>query len=134
MYTAPKSKIKSRVHYAPEPAWGVHTQNKIASLTSLRQLTIRHCLQLLLHASRAIINRYLLPAKPTAANSPQQHVVARWDRQTDGLTDAQQFHRPCSTHCTSSAKNVRCQKQDSSRIIQHRVPRSISGMTKLFCQ
>ena len=51
---------------------------------------------LLLGAGRAGIDRYLLPAGPTAANPP--HAVAavdRWNGQTDGQTDTVPLHRPC---------------------------------------
>jgi len=38
-------------------------------------------------AVRRVIDRYLLPAGPTAANPPQRYaVVDRWDRQTDRRT------------------------------------------------
>ena len=48
----------------------------------LRQLTAWHCSQLLLSAGRAAIDRYLLPARPTAANPMQQHARNAADRQT----------------------------------------------------
>ena len=36
-------------------------------------------------AAAAAIDRYILPAGPTAANPPQQHAaVDRWDRQMAG--------------------------------------------------
>ena len=42
----------------------------------------------------AVIDRYLLAAKPMATNPPQWCVVAKWrDRRQK---DTQQFHRPCS--------------------------------------
>jgi len=71
-------------------------------------------------ADRATIDRYLLPAEPTAANPPRRRAAVGWDRQrntyrqspqqqtrgsgvrlsdgtdrqTDGRTDARQLHRP----------------------------------------
>jgi len=42
----------------------------------------------MLGASRAAVNRYLLPAGPTAANAPHAAAaVDSWDRQTDRQTD-----------------------------------------------
>jgi len=35
-------------------------------------------------AGRAAIDRYLLPAVPTAANPPHAAAAGEWDRQTDG--------------------------------------------------
>ena len=79
----------------------------------LRRLETWHCSHLLLTAvllwiiwierrprlmqtRRAAIDRYRQPAGPTAANPPHAAAaVDRWDRQTDGRTDARQFHRPC---------------------------------------
>jgi len=40
-------------------------------------------LRLLVTAGRAAIDRYLLATGPTAANLKQEHVAARWDRQSD---------------------------------------------------
>ena len=40
-------------------------------------------MQLLLTAGCAAIDRYLLPAWPTAANPPQGANAGKWDRQTD---------------------------------------------------
>ena len=37
-------------------------------------------------AGRAAIDRYLLPAGPTAANLPHAAAAGEWDRQTDGRT------------------------------------------------
>jgi len=40
---------------------------------------------LLRRPATAAVDRYFLPAGPTAANPPQRHAaVDRWDRQTDG--------------------------------------------------
>jgi len=36
-------------------------------------------------ADRAAIDRYLLPAGPTAANPPHAAAAGEWDRQRDGL-------------------------------------------------
>jgi len=45
-----------------------------------------HHTLLLLPASRAAINRYLLAAGPTAANPQQQCMEAGWDGRTDRQT------------------------------------------------
>ena len=58
--------------------------NKQSVLSFLRQLTTWHCSQLLLSASRAAIDRYLLAAGPTAANPPQRRAAGEWG---DGRTD-----------------------------------------------
>ena len=48
----------------------------------------------MLGASRAAVNRYLLPAGPTAANAPHAAAaVDSWDRQTDRQTDGRTPHR-----------------------------------------
>ena len=53
----------------------------------LHQLTTWHCSKLLLSASRAALDQYLLPAGPTAANPPHPAAaIDRWDRQTDRQT------------------------------------------------
>jgi len=49
----------------------------------------------LLQTRRAAIDRYRLPAGPTAANPPHVAAAGRWDRQTDGQTDTVPLHRPC---------------------------------------
>jgi len=49
---------------------------------------------LLLGAGRAVIDRYLRPARLTAANPPHAAVaVDFWDRQTDGRTDGRTPYR-----------------------------------------
>ena len=51
----------------------------------------------------AAIDRYLLPAGRSAANSPAAMVaVDRWDRRTDGRTDARSLHEPYSTYYAGS--------------------------------
>jgi len=51
----------------------------------LRQLTTQHCSQLLLSAGHAAIDRYRLPAGPTAANPPPTAAaVDKRHRQTGG--------------------------------------------------
>jgi len=46
-----------------------------------------------------VVQLFGLPARRSAANPPHAAaVVDRWNRQTDGRTDARPFHRPCSTH------------------------------------
>ena len=62
----------------------------------LRPLKTWHCPQSLMRAVRAAIDRYLLPAGPTAANPPHATAEGEWDRQTDGRTDTVPFHRPFS--------------------------------------
>jgi len=44
----------------------------------------------------AAVDRYLMPARRSAANSPQQHAVIGegWDGQTDGRTDGRAGRRP----------------------------------------
>ena len=51
--------------------------SKMSVFNFLRQLTTQHCLYLLLSASHAAIDRYLLAARPTAANQPQQRVAVK---------------------------------------------------------
>ena len=58
------------------------------------------------HAGLAEIDRYLLPAGPTAANPPHAAAaVDRWDRQTNGETDG---HRivTCTLQALSMANRV----------------------------
>ena len=70
----------------------------------LRTLTTWHCPHS--PAAGAAIDRYLLPAGPTAANL-QQTVVHAWtDRQTDRRTDTVLFHRACCACYASSGKNI----------------------------
>jgi len=78
----------------------------------LRQLTTWHCLQLLLRAGHAAIDRYLLPVVPKAANPPHGRAAAEWYEtnrrtrgQTDGRMDARQFHIDSVAHA-SSANNI----------------------------
>jgi len=53
----------------------------------LRTLTTWHCPHS--PAAAAAIDRYLLPAGPTAANLQQRRAATGWDRRTDGRpTDA----------------------------------------------
>ena len=42
-------------------------------------------------AGRAVIDRYLLPAEPTAANPPRAAAAGEWDR--DGQTDRRTLYR-----------------------------------------
>jgi len=58
-----------------------HTRTRSGPITlpgpqSGRQLTVG--------VGRAAIDRYLLPAGPTAANPPHAAAAGEWDRQTDG--------------------------------------------------
>jgi len=52
-----------------------------------------------------------LPAFAAERRSPQSiapHAdvaIDRWDRQTDGQTDARSFHGPCSAYCSGSVSN-----------------------------
>jgi len=66
---------------------------------------------LLLGASHAAINRYLLPAGPTAANLPHTAAaVDSWDRQMDRQpdrrTDTVPLHRPCRILCESVSNSI----------------------------
>ena len=57
----------------------------------IRQLTMWHCLRVLLSAGHEAIKWYLLATKPTAANPPQRHATTKWwddeDRRVDRQTD-----------------------------------------------
>jgi len=81
--------------------WLLNTDDPELSLFQLIQAAVQFptsaanvtLLQLLLSAGRAAIDRYLLPAGPTAANPP--HTVAavdRWGRQTDRQTRGGSSH------------------------------------------
>ena len=55
------------------------------------------------------IDRYLLPAGPTAANPPQRRAAAGWDGRTrQRRTDTRQIHRPCSARYAGIANNTTC--------------------------
>ena len=66
------------------------THYKQVGVQLQRTLTTWHCPHLLLRAvlrrgaGHAAIDRYLLPATPTAANPPHSAAAGEWDRQTDG--------------------------------------------------
>ena len=85
-----------------------HLNKRVFSFT--RQLTMWHCLRVLLSAGHEAFKWYLLATKPTAANPPQRHATTKWwddedrrvDRQTDRQTDARQF--PCSAYYVSRVK------------------------------
>jgi len=69
-------------------------RKKKSVFSFLRQLITWHCPHLLLNAvllrrpAAAAVDRYLLPAGPTAANPPYAAAaVDRWDRQTDTRTE-----------------------------------------------
>jgi len=67
-----------------------------------------------LQARRAAIDRFCLPAGPTAANPP--HAVAAAQNGTEGQTDVRQFHRPCSAYCASNvSKNDEDGDDDDGR-------------------
>ena len=52
----------------------------------------------------AVIDRYLLPAGRSAADPPAAVVaVDRWDRETDGRTDARALHKRCSAYYVGDA-------------------------------
>ena len=53
-------------------------------------------------------DRYLLVAKPTAANPPPQQRTCggRMMGQTDRQTNAAQFHKPCSAYYANSVNNI----------------------------
>ena len=50
----------------------------------------------------AAIDRYRLPAGPTAANPPHAAAASEWDRQTDTVP----LHRPCSVSYADSVNNT----------------------------
>jgi len=55
------------------------------------------------------IDRYLLPAGPTAANPPQRRAAAGWDGRTrQRRTDTRQIDRPCSARYAGIANNTTC--------------------------
>jgi len=52
------------------------------------------------------VDRHVLPSGRSAANPPHAATaVERWDRQTDGRTDARPLHRPCSAYYADSVNN-----------------------------
>jgi len=51
----------------------------------------------------AAVDRYLLPARRSAANSPHAAVAVEW---WDGQTDARPFRRSCSAYYASSVNNT----------------------------
>jgi len=73
-------------------------------------------------AGRAAIDRYLLPAGPTAANLP----------------DTVPFHRPCSAYCAGSANNSKIATDLCFRIRYPQIsvkikPRLIKYLCKRYC-
>jgi len=52
---------------------------------------------------RAAIDRYFLPAGPTAANRSSGYTVVGPYARTDRQTDARQMHRPCSVYYAGGA-------------------------------
>jgi len=67
------------------------------------------------------IAQYLLPAERPAANPPTAvAVVDGWERQTDGQTDVQPFHRLCSAYADSVNKTARFEKRPGRTIFTAR--------------
>ena len=73
--------------YGPAKSLYRRVSNSFTAEIILCQLTARHCLQLVLDAGRAAVNRYLLPARPTAANCCM--LLQRSIDRTDSWTDRQ---------------------------------------------
>ena len=65
------------------------------------------------------IDQYLLPTGRTAANPSAAVVVDGWKRKTDGQTDAETFHRPCSAYADRVNKTALSEKR-SGRMIFYR--------------
>jgi len=91
----------------------VETTSRIFdALSQLHTLKTWHCPHMLLRAvlrrgccccvDRASIDRYLLPAGPTAANPPHAAAAGEWDKRTDSVP----FYRPCSAHYAGSANII----------------------------
>ena len=77
---------------------------RVLAFSHLRTLTMCHCPHS--PAAAAAVDRYFLPAGPTAANLQQRvcccgHMLG----QTDGRTDTVPFHRPCSACYAGSIDN-----------------------------
>jgi len=65
----------------------------------------------------ATVDWYLLPALCSAANLPHAaSAVKWWDRQTNGQTDAQSLHRPCSAYYASSVSRHQKWENYSERL------------------
>jgi len=76
------------------------------------------------------IAQHLLPAERPAANPPGAvAVVDGWKRKTDGQTDAQSLHRPCSAYADSVNKTALSEKR-SGKIIFETV--AMCGKTRLL--
>jgi len=100
----------------------------------IRQLSMWHCSHLLLNAvlprrwAPAVVDRYLLPARRSAANPLHAAAaVERWDRQTD----SRPFRRPCSTYYASSVNN-RPGGGDDSWASSQCLTMGISGTAELW--
>ena len=116
------SSFKSRLVL---PFWYRHTQvvlekrplNGYSSSSSswCGKASVQHCVRLSTYTvsvtlltfvaqrrAAAAIDRYLLPARPTAANPPHAGAGCEWDRQTDHTV---LFHSSSSAHYAGSANN-----------------------------
>jgi len=85
-------------------------------------------------AGRAAIDRYLLPAGPTAANLPHAAAAGEWDRRTGTVP----FHRPCAAYYTGSANNSKiatdlCFCTRYPQISVKIKPRLIKYLCKRYC-
>ena len=130
--SAPSARdLDTRTSRSPSPAFKVETRKEARSLTrtpvgwmprpdiahlltstttntaTTRTLTTWHCPHS--HAAAAPIDRYLLPAGPSAANL-QQRVCCRGSvlGQTDRRTDTVPLHRPRSAYYAGSANDEMC--------------------------
>ena len=80
-----------------------HYLKQVCSAIYLHTLTIWHCPHSPTECFAAAINRYFLPAGPTAANL-LLWAHAETDKWMD--TDTILFHRHCSTYCVGSTNNT----------------------------
>ena len=53
-------------------------------------------------------NRPISPTRTALSSKPAAAPVDRWDRQTDGRTDALPFHRPCCAYYVGSVDEPPC--------------------------
>jgi len=77
-----------------------------ASYVSCKRDTARICccVPCCCGAGRAAIDRYLLPAGPTAANPPHAAAAGNWD---SGWTDTVPLHRPWSAYTSRAVPVIR---------------------------
>ena len=102
------------------------TSNKFA-FSYLRRLTTWHCPHS--SAAAAAVDRYHLPAGPTAANLQQPGLLPWAHAGTDSRTDTVPFDRPCSAYYAGSANN-----QQDSRCLFIYLNISGKGCKPLICR